>query len=222
MIELFRTFDLAVIAENTPLLLAGMWVTIQLTVVAICGGLLLGTFLAIARLSPVRLVSFPATVYVNLVRSIPLILVIFWIYIVAPVVLGRPVDAFRSVLFAFVLFEAAYFCEIIRGGISGVKRSQVSAGLALGLSKAQVMRYVVMPQAFRHMIPVLLTQSIIMFQHTSLAYVVGLRDFLTTGEIVANNTNRPVEIFIMIGIVYFAICFTASQLVSRLARALRT
>jgi glutamate/aspartate transport system permease protein len=222
MLSVLQSFDIDVLTQNSSLLLQGMWVTLQLTFAAVIGGLLIGSVLAVARLSSIRLIAIAATLYVNLVRSVPLILVIFWIYIVVPAILKQPIDAFKSVLIAFVLFEAAYYCEIIRGGISGIRRGQIDAGLALGLSSYQTMRYVILPQAFRNMMPALLTQSIIMFQDTSLAYVVGLRDFLTSGEIIANNTNRPTEIFLTIGFVYLAICFTASRLVAMFTKAVRT
>lgn len=221
MPESLAHFDFGVVTQNASLLAQGMWITLQLTIAGVVGGLLIGSVLAVARLSSFRPVALIATLYVNLVRSVPLILVIFWLYIVAPKLLGRPIDAFKSVLIAFVLFEAAYFCEIIRGGISGIRRGQINAGLALGLSGYQTMLFVILPQAFRNMTPALLTQSIIMFQNTSLAYVVGLRDLLTAGEIVANNTNRPTEIFLTIGAIYLVICFSASRLVALLNRAVR-
>ena len=131
------------------------------------------------------IISALAGGYVNFLRSLPLILVIFWFYVLTPKIVGHPIDAYSSVLVAFILFEAAYYCEIIRAGISSVKRGQVQAGLAMGFSYLRVMRYVILPQALRNMVPVLLTQAIIMFQDTSIVYVVGVRDFLTTADVVA-------------------------------------
>jgi glutamate/aspartate transport system permease protein len=195
-----------------------MQVTLLLTFLAICGGILGGTILALCRLSPFAPLSFVAGSYVNFFRSMPLILVIFWFYFLVPFILGRPVGGFYSVLVAFILFEAAYYCEIIRAGISSVGRGQVSAGQALGLSYRQNMRYIVLPQAFRNMIPVLLTQAIVLFQDTSLVYVVGLHDFLVTGDIVANRDNRLLEMYTTVALVYFVLCLIGSMGVRRLQR----
>jgi glutamate/aspartate transport system permease protein len=148
----------------------------------------------------------------------PLILVIFWFYTLAPKLIGRPVSSFYSVLIAFVMFEAAYYSEIIRAGISSVRRGQISAAMALGLTNLQAMRYVILPQALRNMVPVLLTQSIVMLQDTSLVYVVGLRDFLTSADIVASRDNRPTELYMFVALVFLVICFSASRLANRLRR----
>jgi glutamate/aspartate transport system permease protein len=170
-------------------------------------------------MSRLRVLSALAGLYVNFLRSLPLILVIFWFYVLAPKIVGHPIDAYSSVLITFILFEAAYYCEIIRAGISSVKRGQVQAGLAMGLTHLNMMRYVVLPQAFRNMLPVLLTQSIIMFQDTSIVYIVGVRDFLTTADVVANSTNRPIELYTTVAVTYLVICFAASRLVGRLQRS---
>jgi glutamate/aspartate transport system permease protein len=212
-------FDFHVLAQYKGLLWQGLIVSFELTFIAIAGGILLGTVLALMRMSRLRLVSAPAGFYVNFLRSLPLILVIFWFYVLTPKIVGHPIDAYSSVLIAFILFEAAYYCEIIRAGISSVKRGQVQAGLAMGFTHLDMMRYVVLPQAFRNMLPVILTQSIIMFQDTSIVYIVGVRDFLTTADVVANSTNRPIELYTTVAVVYLAICFTASKLVGRLQRS---
>ena len=171
-------FDFEIIFRSVPFLAKGMWLTLKLTFLGILGGLLFGTLLALARLSPFKPLSFAAGSYVNFFRSMPLILIIFWFYFLVPIVVGYPVGDFYSVVIAFVMFEAAYYCEIMRAGIQSVKVGQVYAGQALGLTYRQNMMYVVLPQAFRNMIPILLTQAIVLFQDTSLVYVVGLRDFL--------------------------------------------
>jgi glutamate/aspartate transport system permease protein len=215
---MFGNFDFQVIIDHIPFLWEGMQVTLLLTFLAICGGILGGTILALCRLSPFAPLSFVAGSYVNFFRSMPLILVIFWFYFLVPFILGRPVGGFYSVLVAFILFEAAYYCEIIRAGISSVGRGQVSAGQALGLSYRQNMRYIVLPQAFRNMIPVLLTQAIVLFQDTSLVYVVGLHDFLVTGDIVANRDNRLLEMYTTVALVYFVLCLIGSMGVRRLQR----
>lgn len=215
---MFADFDWSVVARAYPFLLQGMWLTLQLTFIAILGGIFFGMLLALLRLAPVRAVSFAAGSYVNFFRSMPLILVIFWFYFLVPVLVGRPIGGFYSVLIAFVMFEAAYYCEIIRAGIQSVSRGQIMAGSALGLTYAQSMKEIVLPQAFRNMIPVLLTQSIIMFQDTSLVYVVGLQDFLTSADIIANRDNRLVEMYTVVAVVYFVLCLSGSLLVRKLQR----
>ena len=215
---MFADFDWSVVARAYPFLLQGMWLTLQLTFIAILGGIFFGMLLALLRLTPVRAVSFAAGSYVNFFRSMPLILVIFWFYFLVPVLVGRPIGGFYSVLIAFVMFEAAYYCEIIRAGIQSVSRGQMMAGSALGLTYAQSMKEIVLPQAFRNMIPVLLTQSIIMFQDTSLVYVVGLKDFLTSADIIANRDNRLVEMYTVVAVVYFVLCLSGSLLVRKLQR----
>lgn len=211
-------FDFNILLQYKGLLLHGLLVSFQLTLIAIIGGMFIGTFLALMRMSSIWVVSALAGAYVNFLRSLPLILVIFWFYVLTPKIVGHPIDAYSSVLIAFILFEAAYYCEIIRAGISSVKRGQVQAGLAMGFGYLNVMRYIVLPQALRNMVPVLLTQAIIMFQDTSIVYVVGVRDFLTTADVVANSTNRPIELYTTVAVVYLVICFTASRLVGTLQR----
>ena len=215
---MFGEFDTGVIFDNLHFLIEGMQTTLILTVIAIGGGLVLGTLLALARLAPFKPLSFIAGTYVNFFRSMPLILVIFWFYFLVPHIVGRPVGGFYSVLVAFVMFEAAYYCEIMRAGIQSVRRGQIYAGQALGLTYAQNMRYVVLPQAFRNMVPILMTQAIILFQDTSLVYVVGVKDFLVSADLVANRENRILEMFTTVALVYFVICLSGSLLVKRLQR----
>ena len=215
---MFSEFDTSVIFDNLHFLIEGMQTTLILTVIAIGGGLLLGTLLALARLAPFKPLSFIAGTYVNFFRSMPLILVIFWFYFLVPHIVGRPIGGFYSVLVAFVMFEAAYYCEIMRAGIQSVRQGQIHAGQALGLTYAQNMRYVVLPQAFRNMVPILMTQAIILFQDTSLVYVVGIKDFLVSADLVANRENRILEMFTTVALVYFIICLSGSLLVKRLQR----
>jgi glutamate/aspartate transport system permease protein len=209
-------FDFGVILRALPFLWMGMQLTLLLTALATVGGIVLGTALAVARLW--ALPPFPqlAAGYVNLLRSIPLILVVFWFYFLVPLVVGQAVGALPSALIAFTMFEAAYYCEIMRAGIQGVPRGQLAAAQATGLTYLKAMRYVVLPQAFRAMVPVLLTQSIILFQDTSLVYVVGLHDFLTAATIVVGRDNRVVELYSFVAVVYLALCVTVSFGVPRL------
>ena len=207
------SLDFSAIWTSLPLLWEGMQLSLLLTVLALTGGILLGAVLAMLRLSPLRPVAWLAAGYVNAFRSVPLILVLFWFYFLVPIVIGRPVGPFYAALIAFVLFEAAYYCEIIRAGIQGIPRGQRAAAMATGMTQVQVMRHVVLPQAFRNMTPVMLTQAIILFQDTSLVYVVTLHDFMTSAAIIAHRDLRIVEVYIFAACVYFAMCFGASQLV---------
>jgi glutamate/aspartate transport system permease protein len=202
--------DFSVIPANSSLLWEGIKMTFLLTGLAIIGGIILGTFLALLRIAKIPVLSQFSAAYVNFFRSLPLILVIFWLFFLVPLIVGRPVGAFSSVLVAFILFEAAYYSEIIRAGINSVRLGQLAAARAMGLTYIQSMRYVILPQAFRAMTPILLTQAIILFQDTSLVYVVGLRDFLVSAEIVANRDQRLVEMFLFVALVYFVFCFAAS------------
>ncbi|MFT5549185.1 MAG: glutamate/aspartate transport system permease protein [Gammaproteobacteria bacterium] len=214
-------FDYDIIWNNLPFLWEGMKVTLLLTLLAIVGGLFLGTILALVRVAKIPILAWVAAAYVNFFRSLPLILVIFWLYFLVPLILGRSVGSFYSVLVAFVLFEAAYYSEIVRAGISSVGSGQIAAARAIGLTYPQTMRYVVLPQAFRAMVPVLLTQAIILFQDTSLVYVVGLKDFLVSAELIANRDQRLIEMFIFVAIVYFVICFSGSLLTRHLQKKLK-
>ena len=215
---MFDDFDYQVIIESIPFLWEGLQLTFLLTFLAIIGGLFLGVILALARLSNNKILSFTAASYVNFFRSMPLILVIFWFYFLVPYIVGRPVGGFYSVLVAFTLFEAAYYCEIMRAGIQSVRLGQIQAGQALGLSYKQNMQYVVLPQAFRNMTPILLTQAVILFQDTSLVYVVGLHDFLVNAEIVASRENRLIEMFSTVAVVYFVLCLSFSLSIRKLQR----
>ncbi|MEW6513906.1 MAG: amino acid ABC transporter permease [Pseudomonadota bacterium] len=194
----------------------GFIFSIQLTLVAMLGGIILGTLLALMRLSGKPWLVMPAAAYVNTMRSIPLVMVILWFFLLIPLVTGRPLGAEMSAIITFTLFEAAYYSEIMRAGIQSVSRGQVSAGYAIGMTYSQTMRIVVLPQAFRNMLPVLLTQTIILFQDTSLVYAIGAYDMLKGFEIVGKNFNRPVETYLVAALIYFIISFSLSYLVKRL------
>lgn len=219
---MFADFDFGVIARSFGYLIGeGLVFTLTLTALATLGGLVIGTLIAMMRLSSFKPLSMAAAGYVNFMRSLPLVLVIFWFYFLVPYILqwatgsGRPVPigAFASALVTFTLFEAAYFSEIMRAGIQSIARGQPQAGYALGMTYWQVMGYVVLPQAFRNMLPVILTQTIILFQDTSLVYVVSLPDFLGAASKVAQRDGRLVEMYLFAAVVYFAISFAASRAV---------
>ncbi|MGL4188331.1 MAG: amino acid ABC transporter permease [Sphaerotilus sulfidivorans] len=196
----------------------GFLFSLQLTLVAMVGGIVLGTLLALMRLSGKPWLAGPAAAYVNTMRSIPLVMVILWFFLLIPLMIGRPMGAEVSALITFTLFEAAYYSEIMRAGIQSVPRGQVFAGYAMGMSYRQTMQLVVLPQAFRNMIPVLLTQTIILFQDTSLVYAIGAYDMLKGFEIAGKNFNRPVETYIVAALIYFVICFSLSMLVKHLQK----
>ena len=196
--------------------LHGFLFSLQLTVLATCGGIVLGTVLALMRLSQRALFHWPATVYVNGMRSIPLVMVLLWFFLLMPFLLGRPIGAEVSAVITFIAFEAAFFCEIVRSGIQSIPKGQTSAALALGLSQQQTLRWIVLPQALRNMTPVLLTQVIILFQDTSLVYAIGAYDMLKGFEIAGKNSGRPVEAYLAAALIYFLICFSLSQLVRHL------
>lgn len=222
---MFASFDFDVIRRSLPYLFYdGMTFTLTLTALSTLGGIALGTLLALMRLSSLPILPRIAAVYVNFVRSLPLVLVIFWFYFLVPYIgawitrADRPVavGAFTSSLITFTMFEAAYFSEIMRAGIQAIRRGQIGAGYALGLNYRQVMRYIVLPQAFRDMMPVLLTQTIVLFQDTSLVYVLSLTDFLGAASKVAQRDGRLVEMYVFAAIVYLIVCLGASALVKRL------
>jgi glutamate/aspartate transport system permease protein len=222
---MFSGFDFDVIQRSAGYLFReGMTFTLTLTAMAMTGGIVFGTLLAMMRLSSHRVLALPATAYVNLMRSVPLVLVIFWFYFLVPFIgawmIGSKtpiqVGAFWSSVITFTMFEAAYYAEIMRAGIQSVARGQVSAGQALGLNYWQNMGFIVLPQAFRNMLPVLLTQTIILFQDTSLVYVLSITDFLGAAAKVAQRDGRLVEMYLFVAVVYFVISFTLSTLVKHL------
>src|ERR671919_2891386 len=218
-------FDFDVIQRSLGYLFRdGMVFTVTLTLIAMTGGIIFGTLLAMMRLSAFRPLSFLAGGYVNLMRSVPLVLVIFWFFFLVPWIggwmagEGRPISigAWYSAVITFTMFEAAYYCEIMRAGIQSIARGQVSAAYAIGLNYWQTMGHIVLPQAFRNMIPVLLTQTIILFQDTSLVYVISATDFLGAAAKVANRDYRLVEMYTFVAVVYFIISYSLSLLVKRL------
>ncbi|WP_296615571.1 amino acid ABC transporter permease [Sphingomonas sp.] len=223
------TLDFSIIGVSFPyLFLDGMRLTLELTIVGASGGLVLGTLVALLRGSRRRLVRLGATLYVDVLRALPLILIIFWFYFLAPFVAaalmggGTPpaIGAFTSAILALILFEGAYFCEIVRAGIQAVPSGQVRAALALGLSPARTMLLIVLPQAFRHVVPILLTQVIVLFQDTSLVSVISLTDFLGAASNVAERDGHIVELYLTAALTYFTICLSLSLVVRRQQRRL--
>ena len=218
--------DFDVIGRSLPYLLQGLQYTVQLTLTAAFGGTLFGTLLAMARLSAFKPLALIAAGYVNLMRSLPLLLVIFWFYFLVPVIVQtvmgweRPpqIGAERSAYITFIMFEAAYFCEIMRAGIQSISRGQFGAACALGLNYWQAMKLVILPQAFRNMLPVLLTQSVILFQDVSLVSLLNVTDFVGAAVKIAQRDSRIVEMYLFVAIVYFALCLALSYLVKRIQK----
>jgi len=201
----------------------GFYFSIMLTIVATIGGVIFGTVLALMRLSGKKWLDAPAAIYVNGMRSIPLVMVILWFFLLVPASfyasfgsLGTNYRSEISAVITFIAFEAAYFSEIMRAGIQSIPRGQVYAGQAVGMTYGQNMRLVVLPQAFRNMLPVLLTQTIILFQDTSLVYAIGAYDMLKGFETAGKNFGRPIEAYLLAAVVYFIMCYALSWLVKRL------
>ena len=214
------TLDFAFLSWSvvSSYVLKGLFFSIQLTLVAMVGGIALGTALALMRLSGRAWLVLPASGYVNTLRSIPLVMVILWFFLLIPLLIGRPLGAETSAVITFTLFEAAYYSEIMRAGIQSVPKGQVHAGYAVGMTYGQTMQLVVLPQAFRNMLPVLLTQTIILFQDTSLVYAIGAYDLLKGFETAGKNFGRPIEMYLLAAVVYFIISFSLSSVVKRIHR----
>ena len=205
-------FDWSVLG---PFVVKGFWFSIWLTIVATAGGIALGTVLALMRLSGRKALDLPAAAYVNTMRSIPLVMVLLWFFLLIPFAIGRPIGAELSAIITFIAFEAAYFSEIVRAGIQSIPKGQVNAGYALGMTYGQNMKLVILPQAFRNMLPVFLTQTIILFQDTSLVYAIGAYDLLKGFETAGKNLGRPVEAYLAAAVIYFVMCLALSAIVRR-------
>ncbi len=211
-------FDWSVIG---PFVTKGFFFSVWLTLVATIGGILLGTVLALMRLSGKPWLEMPAAAYVNTMRSIPLVMVLLWFFLIIPFAIGRPLGAELSAIITFVAFEAAYFSEIVRAGIQSIPRGQIHAGQAVGMTYGQNMRIVILPQAFRNMLPVFLTQTIILFQDTSLVYAIGAYDMLKGFETAGKNYGRPVEAYLLAAVVYFFMCLALSYAARRLQQKIQ-
>lgn len=220
------TFDTQAISQAMPQLMQGFWFTLKLTAISAVGGVVLGTFLALARLSGKQWLSKAVGTYVNTLRSIPLLLVIFWFYFLVPFIAAwatgskRPIeiDALTSCVITFILFEACYFCEIMRAGIQSIPPGQLNAGKALGMGYWTIMGFIIVPQAFRNMLPVLLSQTIVLFQDVSLVSVLSIKDFFGSADFLAKRDGRPHEMYLTVAAIYLVACFTLSRGVKVLQR----
>ena len=194
--------------------------TLRLAIPAIVLGFLLGIFIGLARLAHAPWIRVPATIYVEFFRGVPLVVVIFWFWFIIPQLLRLPIPEYGVALTAFVIFEAAYFGEIVRAGVQSVPRGQAEAARAVGLSGAQALRFVVLPQALRNMIPSLVTQMIVLFKDTSLASIIGYVDLTKAAQIVNNREIRPFQLYLFIAVVYWVCTYSMSRLARNLERRL--
>ena len=206
--------DWSIIVRNWPVLLSGFAITLKLALLAMGVSFLLGVVAGALRLARSPFLHYPAVIYIEFIRGVPLIMVIFWFYFVSPILAGRPLDNFTSALIAFIVFEGAYLAEIVRAGIQSVPLGQVQAAVSTGLTHVQAMRHVILPQAIRNMIPALVTRFIILFMDTSLAYIIGVRELTRVARIIAEREFRAFEVFTFIAVVYF-ICTYAMSLAAR-------
>lgn len=204
-------FDLGVIAENLPYMMRGLWITITLAVIGMGFALVLGTLLGLGRLSSLPLLSYPALLYIEVMRSTPLLMVIFWLIFFLPRISGTALDPVTSGLCALVLFYSTHVAEIIRAGIQSIPRGQREAGLATGLGYRQTMQHIVLPQAIRNMVPALVSRFVSLFMSTSLTYIIGVVEFFRAATIVNNREFRSMEIFTFVALVYFICCYVISQ-----------
>jgi glutamate/aspartate transport system permease protein len=214
----FSFFNWALIG---PYVIKGFYFSLWLTFIATLGGIALGTVLALMRLSGKKALELPATAYVNTMRSIPLVMVLLWFFLIIPFAIGRPIGAELSAVITFIAFEAAFFSEIVRAGIQSISRGQIHAGQAVGFTYSQNMKTVILPQAFRNMLPVFLTQTIILFQDTSLVYAISANDLLKGLETAGKNLGRPVEAYLLAAIVYFVLCYALSRAVQMLQKKIQ-
>ena len=200
------------VIRNLPYLMGGFGVTLELTFCALSGGIILGMLVGLGRISRVKWIYYPVTVYVNFIRNMPLILVIFWFYFVMPIIVGSPLNPFISSVIAFIIFEATYFGEIFRAGYQSISRDLINASFSTGMTYSQTARYILIPIAFKRMLPSLITQSIVTFQDTSLAFVIGLQEFVRRTSIVDNLEFRSNELFSFVAIIFFIFCFIGSKI----------
>ena len=203
---------LDVIGRNFVYLMGGLLTTFQLSILALAGGIGLGMLVGLARLSKNPWIYYPITAYVNFLRNIPLILVIFWFYFVMPIISGQSMEPFIAAVIAFIFFEATYFGEIFRAGYQTISKDLIAASYSTGMTYSQTARHILIPIALKRMTPSLITQSIVTFQDTSLAFVIGLTELVRRSSIVDNMEVRSIELYGFAAFVYFLVCYTGSQI----------
>jgi len=221
---IYDSTELNLLTKALPFLANGLAFSLALTASSALFGIIFGTLVAFMRLSNSRVMQTFAYFYVSIFRSIPLLLVIFWFYFLMPVLVQSvtgsrfpvPIGPVYAAFITFAVFEAAFFSEIIRAGIQSVATGQSEAAKALQLSPIQRYRYIIMPQAISRMLPVLLTQTIVLFQDTSMVYVLSLPDFLGVAARIGQREGQIPFFFLVVAAVYFVICFSLTKVVAKL------
>jgi len=211
-------FDFDLIINSIPLLLLGAGVTLQITLLSVGFGLLIGMFMGIARLSKIWVVKMVATVYVDFIRGTPLLVQIFLMYFALPVVTGQRIDPFVAAVTACSINSGAYIAEIFRGGIQSIDKGQMEAGRSLGMSWPQTMRYIILPQAFKRIIPPLGNEFIAMLKDSSLVSVIGFEELTRRGQLIIARTYGSFEIWMTVAFLYLIMTLTISRLVDYLER----
>jgi glutamine transport system permease protein len=211
-------FDFQLIFNSIPLLLLGAGITIEITTLSVTFGLLIGMFVGIGRLSKRRLISFPAVIYVDFIRGTPLLVQIFLIYFALPIVLGQRIDPFIAAITACSINSGAYVAEIFRGGIQSIDKGQTEAGRSLGMTWGQTMRFIILPQAFKRIIPPLGNEFIAMLKDSSLVSVIGFEELTRRGQLIIARTYGSFEIWLTVAFIYLVMTLTISRFVAYLER----
>lgn len=212
--------DFSVILTNLDYLLQGLGVTFLLAGIGMLMSLVTGTLFAMMRISKIAAVRIPAAIFIDVMRTVPLIMVIFWFFFLIPILTGRPVSAFGAALVALIVFNTSYIAEVVRAGLQSVHRTQSEAAYSSGLSYLQVMRYVILPQAFRNMLPAVISRLVALVMGTSLAYIIGVTEFFRAANNVNNRVFQSYAIYSFVAVVYFVCCYSISLLGRYLERRL--
>lgn len=214
------TFTFKVVEQNWPYLVQGLWITLWVTVASLAVSLVLGVLLAMLRLSRSRVVSSIAWAYTEFLRNTPVLVQLVWVYYCLPILTGLDFSVITSSIIALSLQAGAFNGEIVRGGIRGVDRGQVEAARTVGLSHAQTMRKVVLPQALRRMLAPLVNEAVSLIKNSSLVSVLGVADLTYRAQVLATTTFRPIEIFTFLALEYFIVCALLSHAARRLEQRL--
>jgi len=219
---------LAILRDYGMLLLVGQYphgpvgglvITLALSILGVALAFPLGVLMALARISPYAVVRLPAIAVIAVVRGVPLIMFIFWVYFFLPVLTGRPISGFTTLLVTLVIYEAAYLAEIVRAGIEGLPKGQMEGARAVGLTYMQAMRLVILPQALYNMVPAMLGQFVSTVKETSLGYVISVNELtFAANQINSILLTKPFGVYLILALTYFAVCFTLTQLARQLER----
>lgn len=217
---IFRDYGILLLVgqyPNGPL--GGLVITLALSILGVVLAFPLGVLMALARISPYAAVRLPAIALIAVVRGVPLIMFIFWVYFFLPVLTGRPISGFTTMLVTLVIYEAAYLAEIVRAGIEGLPKGQMEGARAVGLTYMQAMRLVILPQALYNMVPAMLGQFVSTVKETSLGYVISVNELtFAANQINSILLTKPFGVYLILALTYFAVCFTLTQLARMLER----